>query len=98
MPERRAEAKKRGFDIVDAPVSGGQEGAENGTLTVMCGGDEGPFARAEKMIGAYARNCNLMGASSSGQLAKMVNQICIAGLVQVLAEGLAFRNEGRSRY
>jgi 3-hydroxyisobutyrate dehydrogenase len=88
--ELYAEAKKRGFDFVDAPVSGGQAGAENGVLTVMCGGDEAPFARAEKIIAAYGRACNLMGASGSGQLAKMVNQICIAGLVQGLAEGLHF--------
>jgi len=85
-----AEAKKRGFEFIDAPVSGGQAGAENGALTVMCGGDDAPFARAEKVIAAYARACNLLGASGSGQLAKMVNQICIAGLVQGLAEGLHF--------
>ena len=88
--ELYSEAKNRGFDLVDAPVSGGQAGAENGVLTVMCGGDQGPFGRAEKVIAAYARACNLMGASGSGQLAKMVNQICIAGLVQGLAEGLHF--------
>ena len=88
--ELYAEAKKRGFDFVDAPVSGGQAGAENGVLTVMCGGDAEPFARAEKVIASYAKACNLMGASGSGQLAKMVNQICIAGLVQGLAEGLHF--------
>ena len=88
--ELHAEAKKRGFDFVDAPVSGGQAGAENGVLTVMCGGDETPFAKAEKVIAAYARACTLMGPSGSGQLAKMVNQICIAGLVQGLAEGLHF--------
>ncbi len=88
--ELHAEAKKRGFDFIDAPVSGGQAGAENGVLTVMCGGDPEPFARAEKVIAAYARACNLMGAPGSGQLAKMVNQICIAGLVQGLAEGLHF--------
>src|SRR5215469_10245672 len=88
--ELHAEAKKRGFEFVDAPVSGGQAGAENGVLTVMCGGDEAPFARAEKVIAAYASACNLMGAPGSGQLAKMVNQICIAGLVQGLAEGLHF--------
>jgi 3-hydroxyisobutyrate dehydrogenase len=85
-----AEATKRGFDFVDAPVSGGQAGAENGVLTVMCGGDEAPFAKAEKVIAAYARACNLLGSSGSGQLAKMVNQICIAGTVQGLAEGLHF--------
>jgi 3-hydroxyisobutyrate dehydrogenase len=88
--ELHAEAKKRGFDFVDAPVSGGQAGAENGVLTVMCGGDAEPFGRAEKVIAAYARACNLMGVPGSGQLAKMVNQICIAGLVQGLAEGLHF--------
>jgi 3-hydroxyisobutyrate dehydrogenase len=85
-----AEAKKRGFDFIDAPVSGGQAGAENGVLTVMCGGDPEPFGRAEKVIASYARACNLMGEPGSGQLAKMVNQICIAGLVQGLAEGLHF--------
>jgi 3-hydroxyisobutyrate dehydrogenase len=85
-----AEAKKRGFDFVDAPVSGGQAGAENGVLTVMCGGDAEPYGRAEKVIASYARMCKLLGASGSGQLAKMVNQICIAGLVQGLAEGIHF--------
>jgi 3-hydroxyisobutyrate dehydrogenase len=85
-----AEGKKRGFDFIDAPVSGGQAGAENGVLTVMCGGEPEPFGRAEKVIAAYARACNLMGEPGSGQLAKMVNQICIAGLVQGLAEGLHF--------
>src|ERR1700751_4439586 len=88
--ELYGEAQKRGFDFIDAPVSGGQAGAENGVLTVMCRGDAAPFARAEKGVGAYARACNLMGAPGSGQLAKMVNQICIAGLVQGLAEGLHF--------
>lgn len=83
-------AKKGNFDFVDAPVSGGQAGAENGVLTVMCGGDAGPFERAEKVIAAYARACNLMGAPGAGQLAKMVNQICIAGVVQGLAEGIHF--------
>jgi 3-hydroxyisobutyrate dehydrogenase len=85
-----AEARKRGFDFVDAPVSGGQAGAENGALTVMCGGDAEAFSRAEKVIAAYARMCKLLGSSGSGQLAKMVNQICIAGLVQGLAEGVHF--------
>jgi 3-hydroxyisobutyrate dehydrogenase len=88
--ELYAEAKKRGFDFIDAPVSGGQAGAENGVLTVMCGGDAAVFERAEKIIAAYARACNLIGASGSGQLAKMVNQICIAGVVQGLAEALHF--------
>jgi 3-hydroxyisobutyrate dehydrogenase len=84
------EAKSRSFDFVDAPVSGGQAGAENGALTVMCGGDAEPYGRAEKVIAAYARMCKLLGDSGSGQLAKMVNQICIAGLVQGLAEGIHF--------
>ena len=91
--ELHAEAKKRGFDFVDAPVSGGQAGAENGVLTVMCGGDAAPFAKVEKVIAAYARACNLLGSPGSGQLAKMVNQICIAGTVQGLAEGLHFAQQ-----
>ena len=85
-----AEAKKRGFDFVDAPVSGGQAGAENGALTVMCGGDAQPYARAEKVIAAYARMCKLLGPAGCGQLTKMVNQICIAGLVEGLAEAIHF--------
>src|SRR5689334_11027728 len=88
--ELYADAKQRGFDFVDAPVSGGQAGAENGVLTVMCGGDAEAFSRGEKVIAAYARMCKLLGSSGSGQLAKMVNQICIAGLVQGLAEGIHF--------
>ncbi len=88
--ELHAEAKKRGFDCVDAPVSGGQAGAENGVLTVMCGGEAEPYARAEKVIAAYARMCKLLGGPGAGQLTKMVNQICIAGLVQGLAEGIHF--------
>ena len=88
--ELHAEAKKRGFDFVDAPVSGGQAGAENGVLTVMCGGDTEPYGRAEPVIASYARMCKLLGSSGAGQLAKMVNQICIAGLVQGLAEGIHF--------
>jgi 3-hydroxyisobutyrate dehydrogenase len=88
--ELHAEAKKRGFEFVDAPVSGGQAGAENGVLTVMCGGDAEPYGRAEPVIASYARMCKLLGNSGSGQLAKMVNQICIAGLVQGLAEGIHF--------
>ncbi len=88
--ELYAGAKKAGFDFIDAPVSGGQAGAENGALTVMCGGDAGPFARAEKVIAAYARACNLIGDAGAGQLTKMVNQICIAGLVQGLSEALHF--------
>jgi 3-hydroxyisobutyrate dehydrogenase len=88
--ELYAGAKKAGFEFIDAPVSGGQAGAENGALTVMCGGDAGPFTRAEKVIAAYARACNLIGEAGAGQLTKMVNQICIAGLVQGLSEGLHF--------
>jgi 3-hydroxyisobutyrate dehydrogenase len=88
--ELHADAKSRGFDFIDAPVSGGQAGAENGVLTVMCGGEAEPYARAEKVIAAYARACTLLGAPGSGQLAKMVNQICIAGVVQGLAEALHF--------
>ncbi len=83
-------AKKGGFDFIDAPVSGGQAGAENGVLTVMCGGDQPVFDKAKPVIDAYARACNLMGSPGSGQLAKMVNQICIAGLVQGLSEGIHF--------
>ena len=88
--ELHAEAKKRGFAFIDAPVSGGQAGAENGVLTVMCGGDAAPYARAEKVIAAYARMCKLLGGAGAGQLTKMVNQICIAGLVQGLSEGIHF--------
>jgi 3-hydroxyisobutyrate dehydrogenase len=88
--ELYAEAKTRGFDFVDAPVSGGEAGAVNGVLTVMCGGDKEPFARVEPVITAYARACKLLGTPGSGQLAKMVNQICIAGLVQGLSEGIHF--------
>jgi 3-hydroxyisobutyrate dehydrogenase len=88
--ELYAEAKTRSFAAIDAPVSGGQAGAENGVLTVMCGGDGEPYARAEKVIAAYARMCKLLGGAGSGQLTKMVNQICIAGLVQGLAEGIHF--------
>lgn len=83
-------SKKGGFNFIDAPVSGGQAGAENGVLTVMCGGDQAVFDKAKPVIDAYARACNLMGSPGSGQLAKMVNQICIAGLVQGLAEGIHF--------
>jgi 3-hydroxyisobutyrate dehydrogenase len=83
-------SKQSGFKFVDAPVSGGQAGAENGVLTVMCGGDEDAFNNAKPVIDSYARACNLMGAPGAGQLAKMVNQICIAGLVQGLAEGIHF--------
>jgi 3-hydroxyisobutyrate dehydrogenase len=83
-------AATSGRAFVDAPVSGGQAGAENGQLTVMCGGAPAAFAKAEPVIDAYAKAVKLMGGSGSGQLAKMVNQICIAGVVQGLAEGLHF--------
>jgi len=83
-------AKARGIGFLDAPVSGGQAGAENGKLTVMVGGEESVFDRAKPVIDSYARACVLMGANGSGQLAKMVNQICIAGVLQGLAEGMNF--------
>jgi 3-hydroxyisobutyrate dehydrogenase len=83
-------AAKGGRGFVDAPVSGGQAGAENGQLTVMCGGTPKAFAKAEPVISAYAKATRLMGGPGSGQLTKMVNQICIAGVVQGLAEGLHF--------
>ena len=79
-----------GIGFIDAPVSGGQAGAENGVLTVMCGGDADIFAKVEPLIMSFARACKLLGPAGSGQLTKMVNQICIAGLVQGLAEGVAF--------
>lgn len=85
-----AAARTRGCHFIDAPVSGGQTGAENGQLTIMCGGDEAPFARAQPVLQAYARAVTRIGASGAGQLAKMVNQICIAGLLQGLAEAIAF--------
>lgn len=88
--ELYAVAKDAGVSFIDAPVSGGQAGAENGTLTVMCGGDQAAFDRAAPVIDAFARSCKLMGESGSGQLTKMVNQICIAGLVQGLSEGVNF--------
>jgi 3-hydroxyisobutyrate dehydrogenase len=88
--ELHAEAKTRGIGFVDAPVSGGQAGAENGVLTVMCGGDADDYARAEPLIAHFSRMCRLLGPSGSGQLAKMCNQIAIAGLVQGLAESIQF--------
>ena len=86
--ELYAAAKEKGFGFLDAPVSGGQAGAENGVLTVMVGGDTGVFERARPVIDAYARMVGRMGEAGAGQLTKMVNQICIAGLVQGLSEGL----------
>ncbi|MDG2111865.1 MAG: NAD(P)-dependent oxidoreductase [Actinomycetota bacterium] len=82
--------RSQGVGFVDAPVSGGQAGAENGVLTVMCGGDQAAFDTAQPIIDAYSRACTLLGPAGSGQLTKMVNQICIAGLVQALSEGLEF--------
>ncbi|MCL4141915.1 UNVERIFIED_CONTAM: hypothetical protein GTU68_011354 [Idotea baltica] len=88
--ELRSVADAKGFGFLDAPVSGGQAGAENGVLTVMVGGDEAIFDRAEPVIKSYARMVGLMGPTGAGQLTKMVNQICIAGLVQGLSEGIQF--------
>ncbi len=83
-------AKAGGFGFVDAPVSGGEQGAKNGQLTIMCGGSEADYAKAEPIIAAYARKSQRMGEAGAGQLTKMVNQICIAGLVEALSEGLNF--------
>ncbi|GGF32912.1 dehydrogenase [Youhaiella tibetensis] len=88
--ELAAAAAKGGFGFIDAPVSGGQAGAENGVLTVMCGGSDADFARAEPVMASYARASRLLGEAGSGQLAKMMNQICIAGIVQGLAEAIHF--------
>jgi len=85
-----AAATKEAKHFIDAPVSGGQAGAENGKLTVMCGGDQAAFDRVKSVLALYAKAVTLMGASGAGQLTKMVNQICIAGMVQALSEGLAF--------
>lgn len=84
------EAAGKGLTFIDAPVSGGEAGAQKGQLTVMCGGDELAYAKAEPVIRAYAKMCRLMGPAGAGQKTKMVNQICIAGLVQALSEGIAF--------
>ena len=88
--ELYAKAHELGLEFIDAPVSGGQAGAENGALTVMCGGDAKAYATAEPVITAFAKAVKLLGPSGAGQLTKMVNQICIAGVVQGLAEGIAF--------
>ncbi|MEO1475776.1 MAG: NAD(P)-dependent oxidoreductase, partial [Pseudomonadota bacterium] len=85
-----AQASERGAAFIDAPISGGQAGAENGQLAVMCGGGEEAFAKAEPVMSAYAKGVTLIGPSGAGQLCKSVNQICIAGIVQGLSEGLAF--------
>lgn len=88
--ELAAEAAQREFGFVDAPVSGGEQGARNGQLTIMCGGSEAGYAKAEPILKTYARQCRRMGEPGAGQLTKMVNQICIAGIVQGLSEGLSF--------
>lgn len=88
--ELDAAAKEKGVHFIDAPVSGGQAGAENGVLTVMCGGDQAVFDKAKPVIDAYARMVGLMGPVGSGQLTKMMNQICIAGIVQGLSESIHF--------
>ncbi|MES0808542.1 NAD(P)-dependent oxidoreductase [Roseibium sp. SCPC15] len=88
--ELYAAAKEKGCGFIDAPVSGGQAGAENGVLTVMCGGDEGDFDKAKPVIDCFAKFVGLMGSSGAGQLTKMVNQICIAGVVQGLSEAIHF--------
>ncbi len=88
--ELSAEAVRKGFHFLDAPVSGGQAGAENGALTIMVGGEPAPFDTAKDVMAHYARAVSLLGPSGSGQLTKMVNQICIAGLLEGLAEGIAF--------
>ncbi|MEM7070915.1 MAG: NAD(P)-dependent oxidoreductase [Pseudomonadota bacterium] len=89
---RRLHQKAQTLEIgfIDAPVSGGQSGAENGILTIMCGGDQKHFEQAKPYMDHYSRMCRLLGGPGSGQIAKMVNQICIAGLVQALSEGIAF--------
>jgi len=84
------ECRARAVSWLDAPVSGGQAGAENGQLTIMCGGRPDAFAAAEPVMACYARQCRLMGSAGTGQLTKMVNQLCLAGLIQGLAEGLHF--------
>lgn len=91
--ELALEAAKLGLAFLDAPVSGGQAGAQSGTLTVMVGGEEAVYQRAEPVLGAYARMVRLMGPAGSGQLTKMVNQICIGGLLQGLAEALHFARQ-----
>ena len=88
-------AKIREFNFVDAPISGGQAGAENGQLSIMCGGDDIAFEKALPVMKVYSKICRLMGGPGSGQLTKMVNQICIAGLVQGLSEGLNFAQKAK---
>ncbi len=89
------EAKRRGLAFIDAPVSGGQAGAQNAQLTIMCGGESKDYERSEPVMASYARSCRLMGPVGAGQLTKMVNQICMAGLLQALSEGLRFAEAAR---
>lgn len=91
--ELYAQAKRRGMSFVDAPVSGGEQGAINGQLTVMCGGDTDAYAKAETFISAFAKSCKRLGETGSGQLTKMCNQIAIAGLVQGLSESIHFAQQ-----
>jgi 3-hydroxyisobutyrate dehydrogenase-like beta-hydroxyacid dehydrogenase len=93
--EVHAAAKAKGVGFLDAPVSGGQAGAENGKLTIMVGGEQDAYARAESTLAHYARAVTLMGGPGAGQLTKMVNQICIAGLVQALSEGINFAQKAK---
>ena len=86
--EFHAEGKKRGIDFIDAPVSGGQAGAESGQLTVMCGGEQAPFDTAKPVVDGYSKAVTLIGPPGAGQITKMINQMCIAGLVQTLSEAL----------
>jgi len=88
--ELASEAETDGFSFIDAPVSGGEQGAKNGQLTIMCGGGEAAYREAEPILLIYARQCRRLGPAGAGQLTKMVNQICIAGVVQGLSEGLSF--------
>ena len=88
-------AKIKEFNFVDAPISGGQAGAENGQLSIMCGGDDIAFEKVLPVMSVYSKICRLMGGPGSGQLTKMVNQICIAGLVQGLSEGLNFAQKAK---
>ena len=93
--ELHAKCKEKGVGFVDAPVSGGQAGAVNGQLGIMCGGEQATFDKAKPVLDSYAKMCALIGGPGAGQLTKMVNQICIVGMAQALAEGLSFakRNE-----
>ena len=93
--ELHAEARKRGAGFVDAPVSGGQAGAVNGQLGIMCGGEAGTFDKAKPVLDTYAKMCALIGAPGAGQLTKMVNQICIVGIAQGLAEAVAFAKRNK---